>query len=164
MNIFILRHGDANTMSKRPLDDSKRSLSDRGINEIENVSSLLSSMKVKFDVIYSSPLKRAKQSAEIIANVQKKSKIIMLNELKPEGNKDQIYKILLEQKEEANILIVGHNPLLIDITNGMITSEKLYISLKTGGLIKIKTLSRQPQLRGELELLLSPKLVRKISK
>lgn len=164
MNIFILRHGDANTSSRRTLDDSKRSLSERGIKEIENISKLLSNMEMRFDFIYSSPLKRAKQSAEIISKGQKKSKIITLNELKPEGTTNEVCKILSMQKEESNILIVGHNPLLINITNDIVTSDKLHISLKTGGLIKIKTLAKEPQLRGELEWLLSPRLVRKISK
>jgi phosphohistidine phosphatase len=165
MDIFILRHGDANTATKKSLDDSKRSLSENGIKEIENVSGLFSKFEIKFEHIYSSPLKRAKQSAEIIARNQKKAKFVSLDQLKPEGSVEEICKVLSKQKEENTTLIVGHVPLLADLANNIISSGDLpHLSLKTGGLIKIKTLALVPQLRGELEWLLSPKLVRKISK
>jgi phosphohistidine phosphatase len=165
MDIFILRHGDANTITKKSLDDSKRSLSENGIKEIENVSGLFSKFEIRLDYIYSSPLKRAKQSAEIISRDQKKAKFVTLDQLKPEGSVEEICKVLSKQKEEASVLVVGHVPILADLANNIISSsDQPHLSLKTGGLIRIKTLALEPQLRGGLEWLLSPKLIRKISK
>lgn len=165
MDIFVLRHGDANATGKKLMDDSKRGLSDAGIKEIENVTELFAKFEIKFDYIYSSPLKRAKQSAEIISKNQKKSKVIELSELKPEGSVEEVCKKLERRKEGTTILIVGHNPLLINLVNYIINpGNRQNLSLKTGGLVKIKTLSLEPQLKGNLEWLLPPKLIRKISK
>jgi phosphohistidine phosphatase len=165
MDILVLRHGDANPATKKVMNDSKRGLSDSGIKEIENVSELFDKFEIKFDYIYSSPLKRAKQSADIISKNQKKSKTVELAELKPEGGVEELCKKIAKQKENSTILIVGHNPLLVNFINYIISSGNgQNLTLKTGGLVKIKTLSLEPQLKGELEWLLAPKLIRKISK
>jgi phosphohistidine phosphatase len=164
MEIFVLRHGDANVITKKLLDDSKRTLSDKGVKEIEDVSELFSKLDMKFDYIYSSPLKRARQSAEILLRSQKKSKLVELNELKPEGTPETISDKLSEQKEESSVIIIGHNPLLIDFISYVTASEHCHLSLKTGGIAKIKTTSMKPRLSGNLELLLTPKLIRKVRK
>jgi phosphohistidine phosphatase SixA len=167
LEIYILRHGDANADSKKTIDDSKRVLSEAGIKEIEGASRFFAEFGIKFDSIFTSPLKRAKQTATIAAKDQKKSPIVELNELKPEGNVSDLCKRLSKQKEDSVILVVGHNPLLVDLADDVINPENHHatnFSLKTGGLIKIKTTSLEPKLKGQLEWLLSPKLIRKVSK
>jgi phosphohistidine phosphatase len=166
LDIFILRHGDANTQTKKLIDDSKRSLSENGIREIESVSRLFAEFEMRFDFVLSSPLKRARQTSDIILKGQKKCELVELNELKPEGNLEELCKKLAKHVEGSVILIVGHNPLLTNLTNYIVGSNHLPsgISLKTGGLIKIKTTSFEPKLRGHLEWLLTPKLIRKVSK
>jgi phosphohistidine phosphatase SixA len=66
----------------------------------------------------------------------------------------------------STMLIIGHNPLLIDIINHITRTEKIAegLALKTGGLAKIKVTAMEPQLRGHLEWLLTPKLIRKVIK
>ncbi|NDF27617.1 MAG: hypothetical protein EB153_08740 [Nitrosopumilaceae archaeon] len=136
MEIFVLRHGDANSDSKKIIDDSKRVLTDAGIKEVDGVSRFFGEFDIKLDHIFSSPLKRAKQTSEIILKNQKKAKLTELMELKPEG----IINYVCSQKQIA-----------------------CNLSLKTGGLAKIKTISVDP-LKGQLEWLLTPKMIRKVSK
>jgi phosphohistidine phosphatase len=166
MEIFVLRHGDANSDSKKILDDSKRSLTDTGIKEIENVSRLFEEMDIEIAQIFTSPLRRAKQTAEMILKNQKKAKLVEITDLKPEGTPDEVCKKIIRQNAHA-VLIVGHNPLLIDIINYITSSQKQIasnVSLKTGGLAKIKTTAIEPRLHGNLEWLLTPKMIRKVSK
>ncbi|HEY8110010.1 MAG TPA: phosphohistidine phosphatase SixA [Candidatus Nitrosotenuis sp.] len=167
MEIFILRHGDASSNAKKLTDDSKRSLSENGVKEIENASNFFEELEINFDHIFSSPLKRAKQTSEIILKKQSKSNFTELEELKPEGRVEEICKKLSSQKENIKVLIVGHNPLLVDLTNYIINSAdqiSTNISLKTGGIIKIKVSSVEPKMKGELQLMLPPKLIRKFCK
>lgn len=167
MDIYVLRHGDANADEKNLVDDSKRILSETGVKEIENASRFFSEFEIKFDYIFSSPLKRAKQTTEIIAKSQKKSHVVELAELKPEGSVDDLCQRLAKQREGSTILVVGHNPLLSDFVDYMISSAERAtsnLSLKTGGIARIKTTSLQPKLKGQLEWFLSPKLIRKVSK
>ena len=165
MEVFILRHGDANPNAKKLTDDSKRSLSEAGIKEIENASQFFEKTGTSFDYVFSSPLRRAKQTSEIILKKQKSS-FLELEELKPEGSAEEICK-KIPQKESAVVLIIGHNPLLIDLINYMINSAEhvpTSISLKTGGIVKIKINSLEPKIRGELQWVLVPKLIRKFCK
>lgn len=167
MEIFILRHGDANSNAKKLTDDSKRSLSENGIKEIENAGAFFEKLEINFDHIFSSPLRRAKQTSEIILKKQKKSNFTELEELKPEGRVEEVCKKITSQKEDSIILIVGHNPLLVDMVNYIINSAdqiSTNISLKTGGIIKIKASSLEPKMKGELQLMLTPKLIRKFCK
>jgi phosphohistidine phosphatase len=167
VDIYIIRHGDANSDEKNLIDDSKRILSETGVKEIENASRFFSELEIKFDYIFTSPLKRAKQTTEIVAKNQKKSHVVDLSELKPEGNVDELCQKLAKQQESSTILIVGHNPLLSDLVDHIIVSNDRAtsnISLKTGGIARIKTTSLQPKLKGQLEWFLSPKLIRKVSK
>jgi len=166
MEIFILRHGDANSGAKKLSDESKRSLSENGIKEIEAASGFFEKLGIDFDHVFSSPLKRAKQTSEIILKKQNKSSFLELEELKPEGSAEEICK-KISQKENAVVLIIGHNPLLIDLARYMVNSTEhitTNISLKTGGIIKIKINSLEPKMSGVLEWILAPKLIRKICK
>lgn len=164
MEIFILRHGDAN--SKKIIDDSKRALTDAGIKEIENVSRLFAEFDIEISHVFSSPLKRAMQTSEIILKAQKKAKLSELAELKPEGSPEEICKKIIRHSD-SSILIVGHIPLLIETINYITCSQKqnaCEIFLKTGGLAKIKINTMEPRLQGQLEWLLTPKMIRKVSK
>lgn len=165
MDIFILRHGDANSDSKKITDDSKRALTETGIKEIENVSRLFAEFDIEISHVFSSPLRRAKQTAEIMLKNQKKAKLVEISELKPEGIPSEVFKKISMQVDSI-ILIIGHNPLLIDIINHITRTEKIAegLALKTGGLAKIKITAMEPQLRGHLEWLLTPKLIRKVIK
>lgn len=166
MDIFILRHGDANSDSKKITDDSKRSLTDIGIKEIENVSKFFMEFDIGINQIFSSPLRRAKQTSEIILKSQKKAKLTEVVELKPEGKPEEVCKKIIKQNNNA-ILLVGHNPLLINIISYITNSQEQTMSgfsLKTGGLAKIKTTTFEPRIHGHLEWLLTPKLIRKVSK
>jgi len=166
MEIFILRHGDANSNAKKLTDDSKRALSENGVKEIENAVSFFEESGVDFDHVLSSPLRRAKQTSEIILKNQKKSNFTELEELKPEGRPEEVCRRIASQKEDSVVLIVGHNPLLADLVNYIINSDNhaSNISLKTGGIIKIRTSSLEPRIRGELQWVLTPKLIRKFRK
>lgn len=166
MDIFILRHGDANSDSKKITNDSKRDLTETGIKEIENISSLFAEFDIEISHVFSSPLRRAKQTAEIILKNQKKAKMTELAELKPEGTPSAVFKKIIKQNGSV-ILVIGHNPLLLDIVNHITNTEKQIadsLALKTGGLAKIKITIMEPQLRGHLEWLLTPKIIRKVIK
>lgn len=163
MEIFILRHGDANSDSKKIIEDSKRTLTDAGIKEIENVSRFFEEFDISIDHVFSSPLKRARQTSEIILKNQKKAKFTELAELKPEGIAGDVCKKITKHSG-STILIVGHMPLLANIISYITSQNQIEVSLKTGGLGKIKTRSVESHLQGQLEWLLTPKLIRKVSK
>ena len=162
MDLLVLRHGEAGRGSALP-GDSKRTLTTEGKQEIADLSNGMKSLDVKLDVVYTSPLLRAKQTAEIVAKSLKfKGKIEELDSLKPEGSKLEFYSVLSKLKQDSVVLVVGHEPYLSDMIGEAISQSGCRINLKKAGLARIKVISTLPKIKGELRWLLTPKHLKKI--
>ena len=165
MDLFVLRHGDAGRHSMMFRDDSKRSLTVDGKKEIGEITKGLESLGVEIDYIFTSPLLRSKQTAEIVFdNMKCKNQISELEELKPEGNRLQLYKKLATLKQNSSVLIVGHEPYLSELIGEAISGGSSRIDLKKGGLARIRTISLLPKIQGELRWLMTPKHMKKMAK
>lgn len=162
MDLLILRHGDAGRSSLSP-GDSKRSLTSEGRQEVVDLSNGILSLKIKLDGVLTSPLLRAKQTAEIIAKSLKyKGEIKELDSLKPEGNRLEFYSALSKLKQDSTILVVGHEPYLSEMIGEAISQSGCRINLKKAGMAKIRVTSTLPKIKGELRWLLTPKHLKKI--
>ena len=165
MDLFILRHGDAGNRLSDPIKDTKRQLTVSGKKEVVEIAKSLKKLGVKFNIIFSSPLARAFQTAKIIAEEYKFTKQIeQSEELKPNGSKDFLYNKLSKLNIDSVILIVGHEPYLSSMINDIISNNKNSnnIILKKAGLSRIKITSTVPKLKGELRWLLTPRILKKI--
>ena len=162
MDLLVLRHGEAGRSSLSP-GDSKRSLTAEGRQEVADLTNGIKALDVKLDCVFSSPLLRAKQTAEIVAKSLKyKGKIEDLDSLKPEGNKLEFYSVLSKLKQDSVILVVGHEPYLSELIGEAISQSGCRINLKKAGLARIKITSTLPKIKGELRWLLTPKQLKKI--
>ena len=88
-------------------------------------------------------------------------------ELSPEGKKTELYRKISELKEEDIVLMVGHQPLLGEMTIDMIQrgkSSPCNLLLKKGGIIRIRLKSRSSVPRGELRWLVTPGILKSIGK
>ena len=66
MNLYILRHGIAADRSSKYPDDNLRPLTRKGIDRMRREAKGMSAIGIAPDVIISSPLVRAIQTAEIV--------------------------------------------------------------------------------------------------
>lgn len=170
VELYILRHGEAGKKLPSGNKDSERPLTVTGEQEVEEVAESLSDLGLKFDAIISSPLKRALQTAEIVAKVLKaKKKIELWDELKPESSHSDFYKRLSQVKRESSVLVVGHEPFLSSMIGDLVfsggnNSAQGRIVLKKSGLAKVAVTSFQPRAQGELRWLLTPRHLKKIQK
>ena len=163
MDLLLLRHGEAGRSSRLP-GDSKRSLTNEGKQEMMDLSYGLQTLEIKFDHIFSSPLLRAKQTAEIVAkSIKYKGKIEELDSLSPEGSRLEFYSVLSKLKQDSVILVVGHEPYLSEMISEGISQSGCRINLKKAGLARMRILSTLPKIKGELRWLLTPKLLKKLA-
>ncbi|MCJ7636938.1 MAG: histidine phosphatase family protein [Nitrososphaeraceae archaeon] len=155
------------------MKDTKRQLTISGKKEVVEIAKSLKKLGVNFNVIISSPLARAFQTAKIIAKEYKLiEQIEQSEELKPNGSKDFLYNKLSKSNIDSVILIVGHEPYLSSMINDIISNnadtDRNYntnhnnIVLKKAGLSRIKITSTVPKLKGELRWLLTPRILKKI--
>lgn len=121
MYILVARHGKAE--EKKPgLPDEERRLTEEGRSDVANVAKLLPWTP---QLIYTSPLRRAHETAEVISQVLGGVEVKVVDILRPELTSVENLK-KLEFKEIT--LLVGHAPSI----------EKLISGLVGGGAIKLK--------------------------
>ena len=66
MNLYILRHASAGLRRKNPTLDLKRPLDKEGKKHCLQLAYVLNALDIQFDLIISSPLKRALQTASFV--------------------------------------------------------------------------------------------------
>jgi phosphohistidine phosphatase len=163
LDLFILRHGEAGQRVSAGRGDFQRSLTTAGQNEVSDIAKSLKELGTKFDVVITSPLKRAHQTAAIVAKTLKMQKKMQdWAELSPEGNRLDLYNKLSQLKQQSSVLVVGHEPYLSKMVSEIIFDGNNggRIDLKKTGLARIRIISSTPKFQGELRWLLTPKLLR----
>src|SRR5271169_3050853 len=94
MDIYFLRHASAGQASLAG-NDEKRSIDKTGEQQSHDVGRALAALDLKLDVIISSPLTRAMQTAEIVAGeLGYKDKIVTDAALRPEASFEEFEALL----------------------------------------------------------------------
>jgi phosphohistidine phosphatase len=165
LNLYILRHGEAGTRAPIPSRDAERSLTVAGRREVQDIAESIDTLGVKFDKILTSPLRRAHETAAIVARTLKSlNKLEDSDDLRPEGNRTELYRRLSNFRQDDLILLVGHEPYLSTLISEVISgSTNSRISLKKAGMAKLRINSFLPKPSGELRWLLTPKQIRRMS-
>jgi phosphohistidine phosphatase len=110
MNLFILRHASAGTSTTDLEQDRKRPLDQEGVRHCLQLSRVLNAMKIDFDVIVSSPLKRSLQTAALVATeTGYKPRVVQSDGLAPEATLKDFKKLLDEYRDRENVLVVGRS-------------------------------------------------------
>jgi phosphohistidine phosphatase len=167
MEVYLLRHGEAG--NRVPVArDSERTLTAAGKDEVEKIAESLAQQNYVFDVVASSPLKRAKDTASIVNRALKRSaEVEEWTELSPEGNRAALFKRLSRLKPTAAVLCVGHEPYLTAVIGEVIgvsgeRSTGSRMVLRKGGMAKVVLTRFTPRVSGELRWLLTPKQLKRL--
>ncbi len=159
MDLFILRHGKAGQSSEEP-DDTMRALTPAGRKEIRAISRWMKREKFRFDIVASSPLIRASETAGIVARfLDSKDRIVIWPDLAPGGDLDSVC-LNAAQSGVTALLIVGHEPEMSDLVGKIISpGGTASIIFTKGGLAKIRNFSFHRQPSGFLQWLLTAKQI-----
>ncbi|MFA4878084.1 MAG: phosphohistidine phosphatase SixA [Methanoregula sp.] len=158
MDIFILRHGKAEAAGKGVADADRR-LTGKGRDEILAVALWMASHDYLFDVIATSPLVRAQETAAIVGEtLGEPGQIATWDYLIPGGSPDEVCREISQFPEDNMVLLVGHEPLLSTLISRIITGEDgAGIVMTKGGLARIRNFSYAGRPSGELHWLLTAK-------
>ena len=143
--------------------DSERPLTPEGRTEMEKIAKSLKAIGLQTDRIYTSPLRRARETAEIAAKILEILTLEEWDELKPDGSKAELYRKLAKLEQNFRPILVGHEPYLTSMIGEIIGTTSAKIILKKGGLGKVRITSFTPRISGELRWLLTPKIIAKMS-
>jgi phosphohistidine phosphatase len=161
MNLFFLRHASAGMRRANPVLDVKRPLDKDGKRQCLHLAHVLTELKVQFDLIVSSPLKRSLQTASLVGTeTGYESQILLSNALAPEATFRDFQKLLSECRHYENLLVVGHNPnlsqFLASVLVGPSATSLPNVRLRKGTLARV-SITRGP---ATLQSLLEPRTVR----
>lgn len=155
MKLYFLRHGEANWEHwERP--DEERPLTKKGRKEVEQIARALKALKVRPQEILTSPLPRAQDTAQIVA--QQLDIECVVSPLLAPGFGLHSLRQLLTDLPDKDLLLVGHEPdfslALSQVTGGSVRMAK-------AGLARVD-LENVADLRGELVWLVPPKILKEI--
>ncbi len=158
MDVLLLRHGKAERPSIRVPSDYQRPLTAIGRKEVERVGRAIRRMGINPDVLATSPLVRAAQTAGIVSGYVG-VEAVEWDELKPETDpRDTID--MVEAAGADTVLLVGHEPHMSSMISQMISDGSAVVSLKKGGLACVRVPALGP---GRLRYVLTPRQLAMIS-
>jgi phosphohistidine phosphatase len=164
MDLYILRHGDAGPNRSSSAEDNARELTDHGRDHVRKLIRQISSSGLKApSIILSSPLTRARQTAEIVRETWAGSGDISTSPSLISGDILRMMAEIAEQYPQHHaVLLAGHEPSLSALASAILAgSERSFIELDKAGLIHISVFQPDPvRMRGFLRMYLSPQHLR----
>jgi phosphohistidine phosphatase len=161
MNLYLLRHGLAVERGTPGFEnDAKRPLTPKGRRQLRTAAAAMKKMNLDLDLILSSPLLRAKQTAEVVAaELKLKKRLVFADGLQPGGSVKELFRQLNDlMPAPENILLIGHEPDLSRLISLLTTGrENLAMDFKKGGLAKLEAEELRPVQCATLAWLLMPK-------
>jgi phosphohistidine phosphatase len=155
MKLYFLRHGVAVESGEWDGDDASRPLTDDGRKAMEREAKAIEELGIDPDRIITSPLTRAKQTAEIVAQ-RLNAKIVEDDRLAGDFDEQALSLILRNHSDAKALMLVGHEPDFSRTIGELIGGGR--VDLKKGGLARVD-LRDTSSLDGELVWLVPPKLL-----
>jgi len=153
MKLYFLRHADA----LEGADDDARALSPHGRKEALAVGRFLKRAGIEFDAVYSSPLVRARETAEIVLAVCGSAKVDLTAALLNETSDAKFDEWLKEIPDAKHLCLVGHAPSLAQRVRQLLDIRATEaLKLPKGALACLETENRRT---AALKFLVTPRLL-----
>jgi phosphohistidine phosphatase len=156
MQLFFLRHGRADR-SAWAGEDAQRPLTPQGRARMQRVARRLVRLGLTVDYIVASPLARAVQTAELVAEALRLTqRLIQDTRLSPGFDGAQLRTLLADYASCNKLMLVGHEPDFSTVISQLTGAGR--VVCKKGGLARVDL--RSPTvLHGELVWLLPPRVL-----
>jgi phosphohistidine phosphatase len=159
-----VRHAIAADRGSEWPDDTKRPLTERGMNRFKDAVKGLRRLDVAVDEIFTSPLVRARQTAEILAaGLDGKPPIKVLDALAPGTTSASVMTHLARVAKRRRIALVGHEPELGELAAHLIGAGRA-LAFKKGGICRIDLGSLTSKRAASLTWFLPPNVLRQVKR
>lgn len=162
MKLYIMRHGIASPEAEAG-DDFHRPLTDKGAARVRKAAKGMRRLGLAFDALLSSPLVRARQTADIVAGLlHHEPGVEELPSLAPGTSIEKLIEDMARFQDRSGVLLVGHEPGLSSTVALLIGGKgrSVNLDIKKAALCRIDIdLPLRPG-SGTLRWLLAPKQLR----
>jgi len=164
MKLFLMRHGIAVEFGAPSGErDSERPLTTEGRRKVKQIAKVLADLEAIPDVIFTSPLVRARQTAEIMATVLRRKQRLHINpHLACSGNVRKLIADVNKLHGQAeSVMLVGHEPDLSSLASLLLTGNAsgAAIEMKKGSLCVLEADALRTGKCAKLLWLAPPKLL-----
>lgn len=166
MKLYLVRHATATERIGGEIrTDAERPLIAEGRKEAQEVASALKRLGVKPDVLLSSPLVRARQTAEVFADAFAfKDQVELTDSLAPGGQFSQLCKVISLHKRANEVFLFGHQPDMTLLAGRLLGAEAaLDMPFKKAGVCRIDVYDCPPTTPGTLKWFITPKIASHIT-
>jgi phosphohistidine phosphatase len=163
-SLYLVRHAIAADRGDQWPDDSVRPVTRQGAARMRRVVRGLAALDVKLDLILTSPLLRATQTAELLAaGLRPAPRVREAPALALGSTPAKVAELLGEQASAHQIALVGHEPALGELAAWLI-GARTALPFKKGGVCRIDVPALPPGRSGQLVWLATPKMLRAVAR
>lgn len=160
MQLLVIRHAIAEereAFAATGAPDDDRPVTPFGKRRMRRNLDGLRRIAPSIDILASSPLLRAQQTARLVADCYHIDDIVTIDALRPEQAPKALATWLGRQPADATIAVVGHEPHLGTLITWFMTgTEEARTTLKKGGVALLDFAQKPGAGRGELSWLVAP--------
>ena len=137
MQLYVVEHGIA-VEGGEGVPDEWRPLTDKGRRRFQKTARAFGKLGRKLDLILTSPLVRAVQTAEILARETEPGEVAVLAELDPKFDVDAVRNAIASRAGKAEaVAIVGHEPQLSSVLAALSGVSQAEIDLENGTIVRV---------------------------
>lgn len=166
IELYLVRHAIAAERGPSYPDDRLRPLTPAGIARFRDTMAGLRELDVTIDLVLSSPLVRARETAELLsAGLPGKPPIETLDALSPGGRASVVIEALAKhaRRRVRRMALVGHQPDLGDLGSKLLGARGS-LEFKKGGIAFLELDGAMPAGPGTLHWMLPPRVLRKLAR
>lgn len=158
--LYLVRHAIAAERGDEWPDDAKRPLTHEGAAKMRRAVAGLRELDLNIELVYTSPLVRAVQTAELlVAGLKPTPTLKQMPALIPGGAPGKVAEGVTFDRGEPSIALVGHEPSLGELAAWLI-SAKAPLPFRKGGVCRIDFPDQPSARNGQLVWFVTPKMLR----
>jgi phosphohistidine phosphatase len=162
ISLYLVRHAIAAERGETFPDDGKRPLTSKGIERFREVAKALGDLDVEIDQVLTSPLARARQTADILAELLPGgAPVVETDTLAPGSSFRAVVDMLAAYSRYHALVLVGHEPGIGEIA-GRLIGTRNPLPFKKGAVCRIDVDALPPAGPGRLIWFATPKILRKL--
>lgn len=160
--IYLVRHAIAEERGEKWPNDARRPLTSEGRERMRRAARGLERLGIRLDAVLTSPLVRARQTAEIVvAALDPKPSLIAAPSLAPGGTYAAVLAELEKHQRRHRLALVGHEPGLGELA-ARLTGSRKPLEFKKGAVCRIDLQSLPPAHPGVLRWFATPSILRAV--
>jgi len=168
MDLLMIRHaiaGDRDEFAKSGRPDAERPVTPAGARKMRLAARGLRSAVGAIDLLATSPLRRARQTAEIVGRVYGDLEAIEMAELGPDVDPSRLLKRLNDFVDRDVVAVVGHEPALSRTATLLLANRRdSLIEMKKGAACLLRCDADVRPGAAMLVWSLSPRLLRRLAR